>query len=209
MDEPWTLDDAVMYGGRLLRGKQVSLRESREEDFADLVRWWTDPAVSIFQTNYIRPTPAATVSDLMRSWGSNVGADAGFTIVETATDGDESAGAGAGRVLGQVSLFGVTKNRGATLGIVIGREFWGRGLGTEAVRLITGYGFAEMGLHRIQLGVYAYNQRAIRSYRSAGFREEGRRREVAFHGDRWHDEVLMAVLADDWRAADGTIGPAH
>ncbi len=203
MDEPWTLDDALTYGGKLLRGPQVSLRESREEDFADLVRWWADPAVAIFQSNFVRPTPAATVSDLMRSWGSNIGADAGFTIVETVSDGDGSTDAEPGRVLGQLSLFGVTKNRCATLGIVLGREFWGQGFGTEAVRLIVGYGFAEMGLHRIQLGVYAYNHRAIRSYRAAGFSEEGRRREVAFHGDRWHDEVLMAILADDWRGAAG------
>ncbi len=201
MDEPWTLDDALTYGDRLLRGPHVTLRESREEDFAELVRWWADPNVSIFQTNFVRPTPAATVSDLMRSWGSNIAADAGFTIVETVSGDEASSATGSGRVLGQLSLFGVTKNRCATLGIVLGREFWGQGLGTEAVRLIMGYGFAEMGLHRIQLGVYAYNQRAIRSYRAAGFSEEGRRREVVFHGDRWHDEVLMAMLADDWRSA--------
>ena len=204
MDEPWTLDDALMYGERLLCGEHVSLRESREEDFTELVRWWTDPAVSIFQTGFVRPTPAATVSDLMRGWSSNVGPDVGFTVIESSsTQAATSDADGDGRVLGQVNLFGITKNRCATLGIVMGKEHWSKGFGSEAVRLLVDYGFAEMGLHRIQLGVFAYNDRAIRSYRSAGFREEGRRREVAFHGDRWHDEVLMALLVDEWRSTGG------
>ena len=104
------------------------------------------------------------------------------------------------RVIGQISLFGVTKNRCGTLGIVVGREYWGDGLGTEAVRLMVGYGFLEMGLHRVQLGVYAYNDRAIRSYtRASGSAKRPAQAEISFHGGRWHDEVLMAILEDDWR----------
>jgi RimJ/RimL family protein N-acetyltransferase len=217
MNQPWTLDEAVAYGCDLLRGTHVSLRESREEDFARLTRWWADPSVAILQTNYVRPTPAATVSDMMRGWSSNVGSDVGFTIVMNAgsraggadtdaADADEHDPDGQDpdehdtdeqRVIGQLNLFGVTKNRCATLGVVIGQEYWGKGFGTEAVRLGVRYGFAEMGLHRIHLGVYAYNERAIKSYASLGFVEEGRRREVALHGGRWHDEVLMAVLSDE------------
>jgi RimJ/RimL family protein N-acetyltransferase len=204
----WTLDDALAYGGDLLQGERVALRESREADFERLARWWVDPAVGIFQTGYVRPTPAPTVSDVMRGWGSNVGSDAGFTIITNqggvgaSGDGDKSGAEGdSDRVIGQISLFGVTKNRCGTLGIVLGRDYWGDGLGTEAVRLMIRYGFLEMGLHRVQLGVYAYNERAIRSYARAGFREEARRAEVAFHGGRWHDEVLMAILEDDWHAS--------
>ena len=199
-DETWTLDEALAYGRNLLRGQRVTLRESREEDFERLVRWWADPAIAVLQTNFLRPTPAPTVADLMRGWGSNVGTDSGFTIVLTPTgDGDPQEAEG-GRVIGQISLFGINKNRCATLGVVVGKEYWGNGLGTEAVRLMIRYGFAEMGLHRIQLGVYGYNDRAIRAYARAGFKEEGRRSQSAYHGGRWHDEVLMAILEDDWRA---------
>jgi RimJ/RimL family protein N-acetyltransferase len=201
--DAWDLDDALGYGRELLRGKRVRLREARESDFEQLTRWWADPQTSVFQSNYLRPTPAPTVSDMMRAWGANIGADTGFAIV-THDDGDDSvAGDGAddeGELIGQISLFGVTKNRCGTLGVVIGREHWGDGLGTEAVRLMVGYGFAEMALHRVELAVYAYNDRALRSYASVGFREEGRRKENAFHGGRWHDEVFMAILEDDWRA---------
>ena len=198
--DAWDMDDALAYGRGLLCGKRVRLREARETDFERLTRWWADPQTSIFQSNYLRPTPAPTVSDMMRAWGANVAADTGFAIVTNDGDDERYAQGGEGEVIGQISLFGVTKNRCGTLGVVIGREHWGDGLGTEAVRLMVGYGFAEMGLHRVDLGVYAYNQRAIRSYASVGFREEARRKEKAFHGGRWHDEVLMAILEDEWRA---------
>jgi RimJ/RimL family protein N-acetyltransferase len=49
----------------------------------------------------------------------------------------------------------------------------GRGLGTEATRLICGYGFEKLALHRISLEVYAFNPRARRAYEKAGFVAEG------------------------------------
>ena len=197
--DSWGLDHALAYGRDLLCGKRVRLREARESDFEQLTRWWADPQTSILQSMYLRPTPAPTVSDMMRTWGANVTADTGFAIVRNGEGDDDHDNDG--ELIGQVSLFGVTKSRCGTLGIVIGREHWSDGLGTEAVRLMVDYGFAEMGLHRVELGVFSYNDRAIKSYTRVGFREEGRRRENNFHAGHWHDEVVMAILEDDWRAA--------
>jgi len=73
----------------------------------------------------------------------------------------------------------------------------GRGFGTDATRLAVRYGFREMGLHRIELHVLAYNERALAAYQRVGFVVEGRRRDAVFHDGRWHDEVLMAVLRSD------------
>jgi RimJ/RimL family protein N-acetyltransferase len=197
--DSWDIDDALTYGRELLRGKRVRLREARESDFEQLTRWWADPQTAIFQSNYLRPTPAPTVSDMMRAWGANIAADTGFAIVTNGDGADAASEGDEGELIGQISLFAVSKNRSATLGIVIGREHWSNGLGTEAVQLMVDYGFAEMGLHRVELGVFSYNDRAIKSYTRVGFREEGRRRENNFHAGRWHDEVLMAILEDDWR----------
>lgn len=59
------------------------------------------------------------------------------------------------------------------------------------------YGFAELGLHKIELRVWSYHQRAIRSYTKAGFVLEGVRRAAAFHAGLFHDEVLMGILAEE------------
>lgn len=68
------------------------------------------------------------------------------------------------------------------------------------MRVIVGYGFREMGLHRIQLGVAPFNPAGIRAHEKAGFVEEGRLRESVLHDGHWYDEVLMAILDHEWAA---------
>ena len=102
---------------------------------------------------------------------------------------------------GNIHLWGARpKDRCATLGIALGREYIGRGYGTDAMRVIVGYGFREMGLHRIQLSVAPFNPAGIRAYQKAGFVEEGRHRESVLHDGRWYDEVLMSILDHEWAA---------
>jgi RimJ/RimL family protein N-acetyltransferase len=82
--------------------------------------------------------------------------------------------------------------------ILIGPAGQGRGLGTEATRLIVGYGIEKLGLHRISLGVYAFNPRAQRAYEKAGFTTEGVLRDALLWDGEWVDEIVMSVLAQDW-----------
>jgi len=104
-------------------------------------------------------------------------------------------------LVGLIGLWGARpKDRCATLGIALGRECIGRGYGTDAMRVIVGYGFREMGLHRIQLGVAPFNPAGIRAYQKAGFVEEGRLRESVLHDGRWYDEVLMSILDHEWES---------
>ena len=201
MTELTDVTSAFGYGDSILVGERVRLRGVRDDDLPVLAAWEMDPGRMATLSSWVAPPSEAAAKERIAKWSANGKDDLGFAI-ETLDDPPV--------LVGNIGLWGArAKDRCGTIGIALGRQYIGRGYGTDAMRVILGYGFREMGLHRIQLGVYAYNQRAIRSYRSAGFREEGRRREVAYHGGRWHDEVLMAVLADDWRAADGTIGPAH
>jgi hypothetical protein len=62
------------------------------------------------------------------------------------------------------------------------------------------HAFERLRLHRIGLSVFAFNERAIRSYRHAGFVIEGHAREAIRRDDRWWDEVEMSILDSDWRA---------
>ena len=103
------------------------------------------------------------------------------------------------RLLGTCDLVTNLVNRTATLGIFLGeKESFGRGYGTEAVRLLVGYGFDQLGLHNIELGVYAFNARAIVCYKKVGFREYGRRHQCCYLRGEWHDELRMELLPTDW-----------
>jgi RimJ/RimL family protein N-acetyltransferase len=90
--------------------------------------------------------------------------------------------------------------------ILIGPSGQNRGLGSEATRLIVGYGFDQLGLHRISLEVYAFNPRARRAYEKAGFRAEGVLRESLRYGDQWIDATVMSILASEWHSAPAAQG---
>jgi RimJ/RimL family protein N-acetyltransferase len=102
--------------------------------------------------------------------------------------------------IGFVGLGGISWNHGeAWVGIGLGeRAYWGKGYGTDAMRVILRYAFTELNLHRVSLGVFEYNPRAIRSYEKVGFVSEGRsRKQVGREGKRW-DEVHMGIRRDEW-----------
>ncbi|WP_375552031.1 GNAT family N-acetyltransferase [Rhodophyticola porphyridii] len=73
----------------------------------------------------------------------------------------------------------------------------GRRLGREAISLLASHAFDVLKLHRLGLRVIATNERAIRCYRACGFVEEGRERESAFVAGRWHDDIIIGLLARD------------
>ena len=96
-------------------------------------------------------------------------------------------------------------NANCNFRILIGPRGRDRGLGTEATRLIVGYGFERLGLHRISLEVYAFNPRARRAYEKAGFRAEGVLRESLRYNGEWIDATVMSILAPEWgREADNS-----
>ena len=104
------------------------------------------------------------------------------------------------RLLGDIDVT-VTNwaSRDAFVGLGIGeRDFWGKGYGTDAMKLILRYAFLELNLRRVTLSVFEYNERAIRSYEKAGFRLEGRQRQaIQREGRRW-DIVYMGILREEW-----------
>jgi RimJ/RimL family protein N-acetyltransferase len=93
------------------------------------------------------------------------------------------------------------ENGSALYHITIGEsDAWGRGYGTEATRLMVDHAFESLGLHRIALNVFEFNERAIRAYRRCGFTVEGRSRESIWRDRRWWDELAMSIIESDWRA---------
>jgi RimJ/RimL family protein N-acetyltransferase len=104
-----------------------------------------------------------------------------------------------GAFLGEVVLNDLDPDNGScNFRILLSGPHQGRGYGSEATRLAVGEAFAR-GLHRVSLGVFDFNPRARRVYEKCGFVEEGRCREVLHWDGRWHDEIVMAVLAGELR----------
>lgn len=105
--------------------------------------------------------------------------------------------------VGNVGLFDIDQRHSSCeLGVGIlepGRR--GRGLGTEAVTLVTDYAVRYLGMHNVKLSVLEFNIAGIRAYHKAGFREYGRRREARLHNGRRWDMVYMDILASEWESS--------
>ena len=106
------------------------------------------------------------------------------------------------RPIGEVMLADLDRvNGSAQVGIVIGEsDEWGKGYGTDAVRALVDFGFAELRLERIWLEVGTENLRAKRSYEKAGFTHEGTFRHDRWEGGRYTDGHIMSILHDEWQS---------
>ncbi|HEX2913141.1 MAG TPA: GNAT family protein [Chloroflexia bacterium] len=87
----------------------------------------------------------------------------------------------------------------ASFGITIGnKDYWGKGYGSEASRLVLDYGFRFLNLYNISLITSSFNERAIRAYQKIGFKEIGRRRGAFLLGGQRYDDIYMDLLASDF-----------
>ena len=111
-----------------------------------------------------------------------------------------------GRLIGQCGLSNFSDIDGtAELGITIGdKDYWGRGYGRDAVRVLLDYGFRMRNFRKVWLRVWGNNERGIRAYRACGFIEEGRLREHVWSNGAFHDLVYMGVLAREWQPRRST-----
>jgi RimJ/RimL family protein N-acetyltransferase len=106
------------------------------------------------------------------------------------------------RPIGNTDLRSIDyRSRTAEFGIVIGEtDARGRGLGTEATRLMLDYAFNALGLGNVMLRVAEFNAAGRRAYEKAGFRVVGRRRQAHMMGGRLWDSIYMDCLASEFKS---------
>ncbi len=103
-------------------------------------------------------------------------------------------------MIGDIGLDGIRWSQGDTfVGISINdREYWGKGYGTDAMRLILRFAFVELNLRRVTVNVFEYNPRAVSSYAKVGFKQEGRLRAYLNRDGRRWDVLYMGILREEW-----------
>ncbi len=171
-------------------GRLIRLRAREPEDEPQLYQWFNDPEVTEWLT--VRyPVSHQQERDFLAANGAPGYHNANFAIV-TKTEGTLIGGIDLGPVRAE--------SREGMLGIAIGdKAYWDGGYGTDAMRTLCGFGFDEMNLHRIQLEVFAGNERAIHVYEKVGFQREGLKRDGIFKRGRYHDIVVMSLLEGELR----------
>ena len=177
----------------LLQGELVRLVAANSETDAELfARWSRDSEYMRLQdSEAAQPVSVKRAKEDVQRWLEDARPNNyGFVIRTLADD----------RPIGAIGLDGIRWSNGDTfVGIGIGeREYWGNGYGTDAMRVILHFAFAELNLHRVSLDVFEYNPRAIRSYEKVRFVIEGRvRQALNREGRRW-DVIYMSILREEW-----------
>ena len=85
------------------------------------------------------------------------------------------------------------------LALAIDPQHWAKGYGTETLQLLLRFAFMEINLHKVQLTVFAYNERALALYSRAGFVREGTYREFIRRDGQRFDMILMGLLESEWQ----------
>jgi RimJ/RimL family protein N-acetyltransferase len=181
-----------------LKGEVVLLRPFTESDVAAMGSVLADPDVRRL-TGSVHTTAAASnaCTELDKptlAWYLGLAARPerlDLAIIDLAS----------GRCVGEVVLNDLDAgNDPCNFRILIGPQGRNRGLGSEAVQLITDHAFRTTPLWRISLEVYSFNPRARRVYERAGFQAEGVLRGALRFDDGRVDAVVMSLLRTDWEA---------
>jgi RimJ/RimL family protein N-acetyltransferase len=173
----------------MLRGERIGLRARHEADVPVLQAELYDDVATRSRTDSRpwRPIPPGSAASPYRLTDPTDSA-AMFSVVDLAD----------GQLAGEALLWGIDHhNRLAHLGVALRPGFRGRGLATDVVRVLCGYGFAVRGLHRIQIETLADNTAMIRAAERAGFTREGTLRRSAWVTGAFLDEAVLGRLADD------------
>ena len=179
-----------------IEGRTVVLRPHTARNVAAFTRWYADPEVACltrYQDGSMRP------DEVRRFFEARVAGPGSLALAIHLRETD--------RLIGTCAFSQLDGDNGSALfHITIGeRDCWGRGYGTEATALMLDHAFGTLRLHRVGLAVFAFNERAVGSYRKVGFVVEGRSREAIWRDGRFSDEIHMSVLAEEWQASRGRV----
>jgi RimJ/RimL family protein N-acetyltransferase len=173
----------------VIRGEKVGLRARHKDDVDVLHEELYNDVATRSRTSGLpwRPIPATDDSPFAATPSYIDIAE--FSVVELRS----------GELAGAARLWDIDQhNRLAHLGVALRSAYRGRGLGTDITRTLCRYGFAILGLRRLQLETLADNAPMIAAATGAGFTVEGTLRRAAWVDGAFVDEVVLGLLAEEW-----------
>ncbi len=172
-----------------LEGETIELRRHDRSYYPLYAEWYGDPEIWHLTSWTSAPLSHSAVERLFDQRESSP-MDDSFAIHAR----------GQSDPIGVISLMNISDTHdSADLSIILGHsEDRDQGYGADAISTLLDYAFNELGLHRVGLSVFEFNEPAIATYEKLGFRPEGRLRQTIKRDDAYHDAILMSVLKPEW-----------
>ncbi len=169
-----------------LKDEHISIKPLEERHLEQFRALRNDPNTSYYLTSVIPINPVK-----QQLWFHAVSKDDSrmFFAVEANT----------GEFLGLVRCDEWDKlNRSIRIGVDIVASARRKGYATKTYKLLFDFLFHQLNINRIWLLVASFNAGASALYNKLGFQEEGRQREALFRDNRYHDYIMMSLLASDY-----------
>jgi RimJ/RimL family protein N-acetyltransferase len=125
-----------------------------------------------------------------RAWIAHAATRPADTVFAVVVDGAAVGGI-------DLRLLSDVFRRAGEIGYWLGEAFWGRGIMTEAVRVVTAHAFARFDLVRLEADVFAWNPASARVLEKAGYQLEGRLRKAVCKDGQVIDRLLYARLREE------------
>ncbi len=170
-----------------LVGPRVTLRPIGPEDFEEL---WAD--LGDQEARRLTGTHAEFTKEQIERWVRSRAAQSDrldLAVTDSAS----------GEWLGELAILDWDPdNRSCGFRIALSARGRGRGLGPEAMVLVTDHVFEHLPINRIGLEVFDFNTRAIAAYERVGFVREGVLRQALCWEGAYHDAIVMSMIRQDW-----------
>ncbi len=171
-----------------LIGEAVTLRPLTVSDFSDqYLEWLGNPEINRYlETRWTEQT-RSTIEIFLKEMGKSNNSVLFGIFLD-------------GKHVGNIKIGPVNWNHFyADVSYFIGdRNAWGRGLATEAVSLVTRFGFERLGLNKCKAGVYSGNLGSCRVLEKVGYRKEGCLRKELKGPEGWEDHLLYGYSRGDF-----------
>lgn len=171
-----------------LMGEKIYLRSITLEDAGKWYLWFNDPEV----ITYMEKGYAPNTHNKQIEYFNHILNDKN-TIQLAIIDKETS------ELVGGIGLHGINYyNRNGDISIIIGnKQYWHKGIGKDAVLLMTDFAFNRLNLYKVTAGMASCNDGSFKLFESCGFKEEGRLKEQVFLNGSYYDIIKMGLLSRD------------
>jgi RimJ/RimL family protein N-acetyltransferase len=170
----------------MLKGNKVLLRCVERRDINIFYDIWCDEEVRKLDGNFVLPP---SKEDILSNFNKFINIDKKYLSIVNEK----------GVVVGYITYKEIKESKNVyVLGITIGPNFWNRGYGQDAIKVLLKYLFMDMAAHRVELEVLDFNFRAIQCYKRCGFIEEGKKRKTCFSYGNYRDIIIMGILKEEF-----------
>ncbi len=172
-------------------GNLVRLRAFRDDDYEYLANLRNDMRTQAWGQRLPPIASPKSVRDRVEKYTERP--NKGIWAIETKD----------GKLVGQINYEEYKRRMCATIGIITGTEYWGKGFGHEAIELVLRFLFEERGVQVVDLWTTSWNTRMVGLAKKLGFKEGARLRGSSILSGGVHDALFMDLLREEYYESRG------